>query len=252
LNPVKTTYHILNGDCLKEQFPKQIGGEMIVIRECLVDGNVKSRDLEELFRLRAEYISELSGSDSVEDYYRQTASEFEKIMKIPEGSAVNVWFEDDLFCQVNFWFVAYLLFHHTQDCNVYLVRPKVHSRYGFGGLTTAELGQAHKDRIELNEINKIASLWQSYKMDDVKQLVKIADELKGKFPFIPDAVQAHVERIPKARHPGRPTVSLMKIMEELKTEEFGPVFREFSSRESIYGFGDLQVRRLLDKIKNER
>jgi hypothetical protein len=41
-------------------------------------------------------------------------------------------------------------------------------------------------------------------------------------------------------------------MEDLETDEFGPVFKEFNKRESIYGFGDLQVKRIFDEIKNNR
>ena len=41
-------------------------------------------------------------------------------------------------------------------------------------------------------------------------------------------------------------------MDELNTEQFGLIFKEFCNRESIYGFGDLQVKRLLDEIKNNR
>ncbi|GJM35445.1 MAG: hypothetical protein DHS20C18_44460 [Saprospiraceae bacterium] len=40
-------YHILNGDSLKEQFPENIQGEIIIARECLVDGSVKGRTLVE-------------------------------------------------------------------------------------------------------------------------------------------------------------------------------------------------------------
>ena len=38
-------------------------------------------------------------------------------------------------------------------------------------------------------------------------------------------------------------------MKELETEEFEPVFYEFCKRESIYGFGDLQVKKLIREIK---
>jgi len=46
----------------------------------------------------------------------------------------------------------------------------------------------------------------------------------------------------------RPVQSLKEIKEELKTDDFGIIFREFSKREAIYGFGDLQVKRLLDEL----
>ncbi len=82
------------------------------------------------------------------------------------------------------------------------------------------------------------------------QAVPSAIELKNEYPFILPAVQAHIDRLPKNGNPGRPVRTLIEIMHELQTEEFGPVFREFCRRESIYGFGDLQVKQLFDDIVN--
>ena len=45
--------------------------------------------------------------------------------------------------------------------------------------------------------------------------------------------------------------SLKQIISELKTHEFDPVFKEFCQREAIYGLGDLQVKRMFDKITEE-
>ncbi len=41
-------------------------------------------------------------------------------------------------------------------------------------------------------------------------------------------------------------------MEERNTVEFGQIFKTFCIREEIYGFGDLQVKILVDEIKNKR
>ena len=72
--------------------------------------------------------------------------------------------------------------------------------------------------------------------------------MKSVYPFILPAVQANVERKRTNENAGRPIQSLIAIMKDLKSEEFGPVFREFNKRESIYGFGDLQVKRLFDEL----
>jgi Holliday junction resolvasome RuvABC DNA-binding subunit len=40
-------------------------------------------------------------------------------------------------------------------------------------------------------------------------------------------------------------------MKELETNDFGSIFRAFNERESIYGFGDLQVRRMFDKLTQQ-
>lgn len=245
--------HILNGDSLKEQFPDEIQGELIVARECLVDGSVEGKNLDELYQTRAHFISNIYGKSAPDDYYKKTVSEFEKIQNIPADSDINLWFEDDLFCQVNFWFVAHLLKNSIQSGNTaFLIRPETHNQFGFAGLSQTELVSIYKHRIILSKLDKIAALWKSYQKNDTKRLHQTAGELKKKLPFILRAVEAHIARIPVNDNPGRPVLSLKEIIKELDTEEFAPVFREFCKRESIYGFGDLQVKQMMDEIKDNR
>lgn len=249
---MKKKYHILNGDSLKVQFPKQITGEIIIARECFVDGDVRGATLDELFKIRAKFITEFYGDHSIEDYYTNSVSEFERIQKIPDKSEINLWFEDDLFCQVNFWFTVYLILNSTQECNVFLVRPDIHTQFGFGGLNELELVTVFKQKTQITELVEISNLWSSYQKNDTNELIKVAKELGTKYPFIYKAVEAHLDRIPSENNPGRPVQSLLDIMNELETESFRTIFIEFNKRESIYGFGDLQVKRLYEEIINNR
>ena len=246
---MRKQYHILNGDALKDQFPDAIEGEIIVARECLVDGNVSGNNLKELFATRAKFLNEHYGV-SEKDYYDKTASEFLKIQKINDDSDINLWFEDDLFCQVNVWFTVYLLLKSGTDSHLYLIRPEKHNRYGFGGLNESELISIYEERLSLKELNKISNLWEAYQNDDSKKLMQNAQALRKQYPFILTAVEAHIQRNPLNRNVDRPTQSLLAIMEELNTKDFGSIFKEFCKRESIYGFGDLQVKRLYDQIIN--
>ena len=72
-------YHILNGDALREQLPSSIQGEVITVRECLLDGSVQGESLDELFENRAAFISQSHDEFTVQDYYEHSVSEFEKI-----------------------------------------------------------------------------------------------------------------------------------------------------------------------------
>ena len=65
---MKALYHILNGDVLKNQFPKQVPGQIIVARECLVDGPVDGDSMEELFETRSSFIQKAYGDYEDEDY----------------------------------------------------------------------------------------------------------------------------------------------------------------------------------------
>ena len=251
---MRKQYHILNGDSLKEQFPDNIKGELIVARECLVDGNVEGSDLSELYRSRAQFISENYEGYTVKDYYDKTVPEFHKIQNIAEDADINLWFEDDLFCQVNLWFVIKLICKNYKNQEVFLIRPKTNYEYNFGGMNKEEILNEFRNRIkiELFELKELSKLWKLYQQSDCDEMIRIAEKLANRFPFLIYAVKAHRDRLPQDGNLGRPTQTLIQIIDELNTREFGPIFREFSRREGIYGFGDLQVKRILDEIKNNR
>lgn len=245
-------YHILNGDSLLQQFPKSIQGKIIVARECLVDGNVKGNTLTDFFKVRAKFISNNYKGCTIEDYFENTVPEIQKIQQIPDHADINLWFEDDLFCQVNLWFVLNLVMKSNRIKQLFLIRPKTHNQYGFGGLSKSELISIFKNRLKLTQLHTLSLLWDFYQTNDTAQLMETAKRLKKLYPFIETAVKAHQQRIPTHGNLGRPIQSLIKIMNELNTTEFEPLFKEFCKREYIYGFGDLQVKKLLDEIKNNR
>ena len=241
-------YHILNGDALKGQFPADIEGELIVARECLVDGDVSGEDLETFFKTRARFISQYDGFQEA-DYYQKTVPEFEKMLAIPEGSEINLWFEDDLFCQVNLWFVLHLLSEKNNP--FFLVRPKEHSPCGFGGLDPKALIDCLENRTKLTNVNELTTLWKCYQSDDYEALKHAGNALSNAYSFLLPAIEAHIARIPTATNPGRPKEVLRAIMQRLHTSEFGLVFKEFCREQSIYGFGDLQVKRMFEELLEE-
>ena len=239
------TFHILNGDALKERFLEKFTGEQIVMRECLVDGDVSGDSLETFFSNRSAYLSKTYGDVEEDDYRRKSITEINKIIEIPDGSAIYLWFEDDLFCQVNFWFTCWLIKEKRKSI-FFLVRPVIHNMYGFGGLSDIDLFFSLDNQTKLTQIDLLSDLWIHYKNNDLEQLLETAKKFP-EFPFIQVAVEAHIERFPKEGL-GRPEKSLMAIMEELGADKFGPVFQEFCKRESVYGFGDLQVKKIYDQL----
>lgn len=241
-------YHILNGDCLLEQFPDQILGKRIVARACLVDGPVKATSLQALYRMRYSFISSSYGDFPETDYYRKTVSGFSHIQNIKDEATVCLWFEDDLFCQVNCWFVLNLLLDSGYKGTVYLVRPPALSQYGFGGFNTSELETLFQNKQELTKTDIWKQLWPLYQQQSLEAMIGVGEALKTDYPFVFNAIQAHIDRLPSDHSEGKPKKLLADIMKELNTKEFGPVFQAFCKRAPIYGFGDLQVKRLFDEL----
>jgi hypothetical protein len=251
---MKIQYHILNGDALKAQLPKSINGDIIVARECLVDGPVEGDTFEVLYETRAQFLATAYGGEEEINYYDKAVTEFESIQKIPQNAEINLWFEDDLFCQVNLWFVLHLIKENDKKYNLYLIRPKQGSEYGFGSMNESDLLTAFQNKTKISPalFQDLSKLWRLYQQDDFDQLIQTADKLKDDFTFLLPAINAHIERVEKDGKPGRPTESLIRIIEELETDEFSPVFRAFCKKEGIYGFGDLQVKRLFDAVLKNR
>lgn len=241
---MKEQFHILNGDSLKAQFPPDLKGGIFVVRECLVDGEVNAADLSLFYKQRKAFLCRYYGATE-KQYEDQVQAEFEKIRSIKD-SKVFLWFEDDLFCQVNFWFTTSLLLRKNNE--VYLVRPQKLSTYGFGGLDQKDLLELYNTVVPLKQAVEIADIWMAYQKEDIPLLRQKAVQLSQEYPFILDAVEAHIQRIPSKDNPGRPIQSLQRIINQLGTTEFAPVFKAFCEEEAIYGFGDLQVKRLLDQI----
>ncbi|WP_420317031.1 DUF1835 domain-containing protein [Ekhidna sp.] len=241
-------YHILNGDSLKGQFPKdQIEGEIVVARECMVDGPVSEVNLESLFEKRAKFIAESYGID---DYFEKSVPEINQIIQIKDGANVSIWFEEDLFCQTNLWFVCSLLYQ--KNISVSLVLPNGSNlAYGFGGLDKQGLISAFENRKSLTPINvnQFALLWFAYRNDDIERLLKLGVQVHSDFPFVMNAIEAHFDRQPQAGKPGKPEQIICDIMKEEATQDFKVVFREFTKRAPIYGFGDLQVKAIFDRLK---
>lgn len=237
------TVHILNGDSLKEQFPSEIKGEKIIARECMVDGSVKGDSIEEIFETRADFICETFG-ETRNDYYDKVVSEFNKINNISTHSEINLWFEDDLFCQINFWFVLYYMLENDISVPLYLIRPTTPYQYGFGGMNKQELQGAYNNRMHINHVNDIGALWNMYQNENISEMIQLSESLKTDYPFLLPAVIALKESIEN----NKPKNSIKAIIKDLNTTSFGPVFSEFCKREAIYGFGDVQVKRLFDEV----
>lgn len=214
----------------------------------MVDGPVHAKSLKELFQLRDKFISETYGLD---DYASLTIPEISKITNIQEGE-VNLWFEDDLFCQVNFWFVCSLLYQ--KDVKVYLVRPNTSLEYGFGGLDRKGLVDAYQQKQPMTKVNvnQFALLWFAYRNNDIERLLKLGVQVHSDFPFVMKAIEAHFESLPNGEDPGLPERTIAEIIEESSTLDFGTIFREFHKRIPIYGYGDLQVKRIYDKVLSSR
>lgn len=245
------TYHILNGDALTPTFAEaEIEGAIIVMREALIDGDLSGDSLKDFWQTRARHIG-----ISLDDYYNTSVKEFNKIMNIPHDAEINLWFEYDLFCQVNMWFVLSLI-------NQLNINPKVFAVYtthlskgdqhfwnGFGPATPEDLTTCYANKVQFRnrEIELGHDLWKAYKTQDFETLNALSKEQSPAFPYLQEVIQAHIDRFPQNGQKGRPERVIEDILKNTPPE-FYKVFKEFQQRQSIYGFGDTQLKKIYDEV----
>ena len=248
-------YHILNGDSLAYSFPEaHIEGNIVVAREALIDGELSGDNLQEFWQSRARY---LKITDT--EYNNSVVNEFEKILKAPDHSEFNLWFEYDLFCQVNMWFVISLINSLPINKKVFVVYTsyldKTSKQFwnGFGSATSEQLKVCYVDRKLLieNDLHFGQELWKAYKNGNLEELSRLSNHQSSAFPYLREVVKAHVERFPKNGTKGRPEKVIEEITKNITTD-FHKVFEKFWKRESIYGFGDTQLKSLYDKVVDNR
>lgn len=230
--------HILNGDALCEQFVEAgIDGDPLVFRECLIEGPVSAPDREAFWKARAEYL-ELAHSASKEEYLNGFAREFSRLSDLDRHDGLNLWFGDDLFCQVNLWCCLELLGESAAE--IFRVFP---SEIDFGNESADDLRSAFDGRVRLgrSDVALGRELWNAFVWRDAKRFADLGDSVSGAFRRLPEVCRAAAEI------ESRPLEVVRRIVSEIG-DDFPTVFREFSKREAIYGLGDVQVRRLLDSV----
>jgi hypothetical protein len=198
----------------------------------------------DFFQGRADYLT-YALSDAGMDYLADVFSEFEKLTQVSPGDEVNLWFEYDLFCQANMWFTLCLL---PKGVAVFRVSPVTLANEnkwdGFGKLAKESLRNCFesRERFSDEDLNLGLELWGAFSTGDLATLEKLSQTGSRCYPFLQEVCAAEIAR--KKEH--RPEMALAKIVANGATD-FSDVFAQFAATESIYGFGDLQVKNMLKK-----
>lgn len=238
--------HVLNGDALASHFPESLTGKQLVVREMLMEGPLKIEADAAFWQQRESYLQQNYPQVKL-SYPNQVKPTFESLVTLPAESPVNLWFEHDLFCQVNFWFCCSLLVHRPK-AKVFYVQPLPQNErwQGFGSHRSADLLEAYRQRKSLPQewLQKLAALWQAYASDRGWELEQIAAGLKPAFPFLPEVAEAA-----RDYKTGGPKQYLKQLLEKNPEMTFAELFASFNAAEGRLGMSDLQFGHLLERLK---
>jgi hypothetical protein len=251
---LKAIFHITNGDYLADDLKKtSIKGEIIICREALISGPLQSDSLEDFWKTRSSFVSEEYEAPE-KSYYRKVVPEFQKIIDIPEDSEVNLWFENDLFCQTNMWFCISLL-SKKKNIKVYRVFPKaLENEDHWKGFSLADsnlLEELFHSKIELREedIQLGTDLWEAYQKQDKKTLSQLSESKSPGFQFLKEVIDAYLNTFPENDQLTNPEVFIRNLVKN-GAKDFNSVFEEFQHNFGIYGYGDFQVKNMFQACLN--
>lgn len=237
--------HVLPGDALAEKFAEtNIDGETIVCRECLIDGDVKAETLTDFWNVRAAFIESAYG-EAKGKYLQRDERALQRLKNFKPGTKVNLWFEHELFCQTNMWFCLSLL--QKSKADVYRIAPIVESENdvwkGFGSGDSKDLRQSHDQRIKFEEKDVAlgANLWRAFQNSDRTELKRLGQTKSACFPHLETVCRAAVEKDTRPKE-------ILREISASGVSGFNEIFAEFSNRAGVYGFGDAQVKRILQTV----
>ena len=240
--------HVLNGDATLALFRQsKVPGEIVVCREMMCEGKVKyTKDLTEFFESRAKHLEYHYGIDK-QTYFTNVVQELEKLDL--SGSAADeivLWFEYDLFCQINMLFILhYLSSRLTTLPAISLVDLHHHP-------TPEEFPQIFEQRIPLqpNDLTWAADVWDAWCMSTPQVLETVSKLPPGNLKYLPEAITAHLKRFPDI-NTGLSTIEnyfLLRLV--LGSYRWYDLYMLFWSELEIYGFTNFQLDILVHRMAN--
>ncbi|WP_143310623.1 hypothetical protein [Chitinophaga vietnamensis] len=230
--------HVLNGDAIVALF-KQSGlpGDYIVCREMLCEGKVKhTKDPSVFFESRAKHLEFQYGIDK-QTYYSNVVQELEKLNSSGSWTEIILWFEYDLFCQINQLFMLHYIRQQLKPLpNISLV-DLPHQR------DANTLKSIFETRVILDsdDLQMATDAWDAYCLDTPLALETMAMMPGGKLPHLHAAIHAHLQRFPNTTN-GLSAVELY-LLQKLSLADYRwyDLYVLFWDEMKIYGFGDFQL-----------
>ncbi|MFK5958280.1 MAG: DUF1835 domain-containing protein [Lutibacter sp.] len=254
------TLHVLNGDSTAEILEKsKIKGAIIVWRELLCDGPLhKNVGSDEFWLNRYTFFEQELGTERL-DYFDKTIKEIVKLEDVSDYNEVVLWFEFDLFCQVNLLALCtYLLDNYVKKTNYYLVctgnkkgEKQLQSLLNF---SPEDYETLYENKISLSKSNLeyAKKCWNVFVENSFEELKNFNFNQSSKFQYLQVAMNQHLLRFLSENGFNQISTKILEIINfnSLSEVEIVKNLLIWQKEETVYGFGDMQYFLYLNKLEN--
>ncbi|WP_420322630.1 DUF1835 domain-containing protein [Flagellimonas sp.] len=254
---MKSLLHITNGDNFTSKLQSlDFKGDIITWREMLCEGktlcNVGS---ESFWKTRFEFLNK-NYKVSKSWFVEKTLKEYRSLCNHKQQDQIVLWFEYDLFCQINMLAVLSWLKTHRRHAEISLVcsgnEDESDKLYGLGELSDEKLLQLYENRTILSQddIEYADYVWQLYCSDNPIRLENLINHNNFQFEYLSDALKAHLKRFPTIKNglnalENRVLQTAISKKPKTRKELLGEVL----TNQGYYGFGDTQYERIITSLK---
>ena len=253
------TLHVLNGDSTAKILEKsKIKGDVVVWRELLCDGPLhKNVGSDEFWLNRYTYFETEIGVSRLE-YFDKTIKEIVKLEDLSGYNEVVLWFEFDLFCQVNLLALCtYLLDNYVKKTSYYLVcvgkengKDKLQSLADY---FSEEYRNLYENKISLSKtsLEYAKECWSVYVENSFEKLKSFDFNQSSKFKYLQLAINQHLNRFPSENGFSQIENKILKIINSnlFSSKEIVKNLLIWQELETVYGFGDVQYFQYLNKLE---
>src|SRR6266850_4059157 len=253
--------HILNGESTEGTLKQSsVPGVFFSFCDVLVQGPTPTgTDDQEWRRIRSAHLVESYGLQ-LEACEQGLLSQENTLRSCSQHEEVVLWFEHDLFCQIN---LLYLLNWFTPEClgqtKLSLINigefPGRENFRGLGELNVEQLTSLFPQRQQVTsaQLNLAKAAWAAYRSPDPTAIETLLNTDTSSLPFLPRAFQAHLNRFPSTKNGlGQVENRSLELINN-GSEKLIDLFPRFSNAEPVYGLGDAQLSlslRMLSRAPN--
>ncbi|MBG48325.1 MAG: DUF1835 domain-containing protein [Pseudozobellia sp.] len=249
--------HITNGDSFTEKLKSlKLKGDIITWREMLCEGKALTTvGSESFWKTRFEFLNK-NYKVSKSWFIEKTLKEYRSLCNHKQQDEIVLWFEYDLFCQINMIAVLSWLKANRKYAQISLVcsgkEDESGKLYSLSELSDEQLLYLYKNKTELtqDDIEYADYVWQLYCSDNPIRLENLSDFSEFQFEYLPDALHTHLQRFPSIKN-GLNSMenNILQIALDKKPASRKVFLAEILQNQGFLGFGDSQYERAITRLK---
>lgn len=249
--------HITNGDSFTERLSTlKLKGDVITWREMLCEGKTLTNvGSESFWKARFEFLNK-NYKVTKSSFIEKTLKEYRSLCNHKQQDQIVLWFEYDLFCQVNMLAVLSWLKANRKYAEISLVcsgkEDATDKLYSLNELDNEQLLKLYETRkvLKQDDIEYADYVWQLYCSDNPIRLENLTDYKNYQFDYLSEAITSHLHRFPSVKN-GLNAMenNILQLSINQKPTSKKELLKTVLNNQGSLGFGDSQYERAISRLK---